>query len=376
MTPPETPESADRASRDAALTLAFALPGDTVLYLLLPLHAAEFGVTLLEAGLLLAANRLVRIAGYGWVASFYATRGPRAACILAAFGALLSTLAYAACQGFWLLLVARLVWGLSFAAMNIANQALPTSILVGASERSGRARSIVAVGPMLGLLGGALLDSVAGPHAVFLVLGIVALAAPFFAARVPAAPDHFKPGGPRFAWPSALSIWSFCMGFTLDGLFIFGLSLLAAASLPEGAVIAAGAAMTLRYVSEIALSRPGGTLARHVGARRLLIVLSLVLAGALALLASTGVLLWVAVLAAVVLRALLQPLPAPVIAEAFPGAERVPALARQATWRDIGAGTGPLAAGVLFPVASTLSIYAGAGLLLASATLLLVKGNR
>ena len=61
-------------------------------------------------------------------------------------------------------------------------------------------------------------------------------------------------------------------------------------------------------------------------------------------------LLWVAVLAAVVLRALLQPLPAPVIAEAFPGAERVPALARQATWRDIGAGTGPLAAGVLFPV--------------------------
>ena len=216
----------------------------------------------------------------------------------------------------------------------------------------------------------------AGPHAVFLVLGIVALAAPFFAARVPAAPDHFKPGGPRFAWPSALSIWSFCMGFTLDGLFIFGLSLLAAASLPEGAVIAAGAAMTLRYVSEIALSRPGGTLARHVGARRLLIVLSLALAGALALLASTGVLLWVAVLAAVVLRALLQPLPAPVIAEAFPGAERVPALARQATWRDIGAGTGPLAAGVLFPVASTLSIYAGAGLLLASATLLLVKGNR
>ena len=65
-----------------------------------------------------------------------------------------------------------------------------------------------------------------------------------------------------------------------------------------------------------------------------------------------------------------------VVAEAFPGAERVPALARQATWRDIGAGTGPLAAGVLFPVASTLSIYAGAGLLLASATLLLVKGNR
>ena len=129
-------------------------------------------------------------------------------------------------------------------------------------------------------------------------------------------------------------------------------------------------------MSEILLSRPGGTLAQHIGARRLLIGLSLALSGALCLLAATGMLLWIAVVTTVVLRALLQPLPAPVIADAFPGAERVPALARQATWRDIGAGTGPLAAGFLFPVASTLSIYAGAGLLLALATLLLLNRNR
>jgi hypothetical protein len=48
------PEDADRASRNAALTLSLALPGDTVLYLLLPLHAATFGSSLPEAGLLLA----------------------------------------------------------------------------------------------------------------------------------------------------------------------------------------------------------------------------------------------------------------------------------------------------------------------------------
>src|SRR5947208_14782663 len=57
---------ADRNSRHASLTLAFAQPGDTLLYLLLPLDHAAFGVSLAEAGLLLAANRLVRIAGYGW----------------------------------------------------------------------------------------------------------------------------------------------------------------------------------------------------------------------------------------------------------------------------------------------------------------------
>jgi hypothetical protein len=58
-------QSADANSRYASLTLGFAHPGDTLLYLLLPLHHAMFGITLAEAGLLLAANRLVRIAGYG-----------------------------------------------------------------------------------------------------------------------------------------------------------------------------------------------------------------------------------------------------------------------------------------------------------------------
>src|SRR3954454_23078802 len=89
-------QDADRHSRNASLTLAFAQPGDTLLYLLLPLYHAEFGVSLGEAGLLLAANRLVRIAGYGWIAHFYAERGPRAACLLAAAGALLATFGYAA----------------------------------------------------------------------------------------------------------------------------------------------------------------------------------------------------------------------------------------------------------------------------------------
>ena len=73
------PQDADKASRNAALTLALALPGDAVLYLLLPLYAPVFGVTLAQAGVLLAANRLVRIAGYGLVACIRrAARAPPA----------------------------------------------------------------------------------------------------------------------------------------------------------------------------------------------------------------------------------------------------------------------------------------------------------
>jgi hypothetical protein len=67
---PQTAPAIDLADRDscnASLTLPFAQPGDTLLYLLLPLNHDGFGVSLAEAGLLLAANRLVRIAGYGWL---------------------------------------------------------------------------------------------------------------------------------------------------------------------------------------------------------------------------------------------------------------------------------------------------------------------
>ncbi|MGD9946159.1 MAG: hypothetical protein AB7S98_23300, partial [Burkholderiaceae bacterium] len=84
----------DRTSNRAALTLALTLPGDVLLYLLLPIYAAEFGVSLIEAGLLLASNRLVRIVGYGWVARFYERHGPGPACTLACVAAAGATLSY------------------------------------------------------------------------------------------------------------------------------------------------------------------------------------------------------------------------------------------------------------------------------------------
>jgi hypothetical protein len=80
-------------------------------------------------------------------------------------------------------------------------------------------------------------------------------------------------------------------------------------------------------------------------------------------------LLWVGTAAVVVLRGLLQPLPAPVCAVANPGPDRVPSLARLATWRDIGAGVGPLVAGLLLPVLPEWVLYGSGALLLAASTL-------
>ncbi len=77
------------------MALGLSLPADVVLYLLLPMYASEFGVTLAEAGMLLAANRLVRIAGYGFVARFYARNGDRLTCTIAVLAAAVCGLGYA-----------------------------------------------------------------------------------------------------------------------------------------------------------------------------------------------------------------------------------------------------------------------------------------
>ena len=370
------PAEADRASLHAAIALALTLPGDTLLYLLLPLYAATFGVSLPEAGILLAANRLVRIVGYGWVAQFYAERGPRAACIVAGCGAAVATLSYALMSGLWPLIVGRLLWGLSFAALNLANQALPIAVAEGAARRSGRSRAVIAIGPTIGLIGGALLAQAYGPRVVFLVLALTSCAAPFLAARIPRQSRPVQLGGPRFERPGAISMWSFALGFCLDGLFVFGLGLIAAASYPKGAVVAAGLALSLRYATEVVFSPVGGRLAHRHGARRILVAASLGASVGLAIVASQGWLLWCGLVATIVLRALLQPLTGPLVAEVYPGPERVRALARQATWRDIGAGIGPLAAGLLFPVASPIAIYAGAAILLAATSLMLLGLRR
>lgn len=367
-----TPAAADRASRDAAAVLCLGLPADTLLYLLLPLHHAAFGVSLAEAGVLLAANRLVRIGVYALVADVYARRGPRLACAAAAVGSALAALGYAVLSGVWALLVARLLWGVCFAALNIATQALPTAAAEGAAARSGRARAVIALGPMLGLLGGAVLSQVAGPRAPFVVLGLAALAGLHFARSLPGA-DGASPvlarGRPRFAWPERLDTYAFVQGLALDGVFVIGLSVLAAAALPGQAALAAGAALALRYAAEVVLGPPGGRLAERYGARSLLVGLSCATAAGL-LLVGVGW-LWTGAVVTVLLRGLLQPLPPPVVAAANPGPLRVPALARFATWRDLGAGAGPLLAGALLPVLPPAVLYGAAALLLAASGLAL-----
>ncbi|MDM0014691.1 MFS transporter [Variovorax sp. J22P168] len=359
------PPNTDPDSRNAAIALGLTLPGDVVLYLLLPMYAAQFGVTLAEAGLLLAANRLIRIAGYGYVARFYARHGDRPTCTLAVVAAALCGLGYATLSGFWALLPLRLLWGLCFAALNLSTQALATAHPIGAARRSGRSRAFIALGPVVALPLGAVLALWVGPRAIFFVLAGVSLLGLLATRALPSLPHPRTPAtGRRIKRPTPLDFWSFMEGFTLDGLFIIGLSYLGHDLLPGSAVIVAGVLMATRYLAEILLGPAGGHLAERHGAERMLVLLSLL--SALALIGFGFGWLWSCAALIVVLRALQLPLLAPIVARRTPGPQRVQALAARSIWRDIGAGTGPLAAGLL-PVVAPMWIYGPAALLLALA---------
>ncbi|HEK1688440.1 TPA: MFS transporter [Pseudomonas putida] len=358
---------ADRDSRNAAQVLGLCLPSDVLLYLLLPMYASDFGVTLVEAGVLLAANRLVRIIGYGWVVRFYARHGDRAACSLAAFAAAVCALGNATLGGFAALLVLRLVWGLCFATFNLSTQTLATAEAQGAARRAGRSRATLAIGPMLALPLGALMAQAYGPRAVFYVLCISALCGLWRARALPCG-GHDIPvrSGRRLRLPDSIATWSFIEGVTLDGLFIFGLSLYAQVHMGESGVLVAGVLMAVRYLSEMLFSPFGGRLADRFGALRMLVVLSL--ATSLALLVFASHWLFIGAFFVLVLRALQLPLVMTLVALRNPHA-RIQALASNAVWRDIGAGLGPMLAGVLLPQVPAIWAYAGAALAVAVAAL-------
>jgi MFS transporter, DHA1 family, inner membrane transport protein len=372
MPTPDTVLLTDRHSRRAAWVLGLSLPGDTALYLLLPMFAPAFGVNLPEAGMLLAANRLVRIAGYGAVARFYARHGERRTCTLAALAAAVCALGYAILTGFIALLCLRLVWGLAFAALNLATQALATAEPAGAARRAGRSRAVTALGPMLALPLGGACALWAGPNVIFFLFAIAALVAVRVARQLPDAPHaEPPPEKKRSKLPGSLDRFSFVEGLVLDGLFIIGLSYLGRDLLPGQPVLVAGLLLSVRYLAEIVLASSGGHLADKHDPAVLLVVFSVLTSIAVA---GFGLgWLWSCALAIVILRALLLPLLPTLVALRTPGPGRVQALATRSVWRDMGAGGGPVLAGLLLPVVPPAWIYGGAALLLATTAMACLK---
>jgi MFS transporter, DHA1 family, inner membrane transport protein len=256
--------------------------------------------------------------------------------------------------------------------LNLATQVLATAEAKGAAQRSGRSRALTALGPMLALPLGAASAFWLSPQLFFFVLAVIALAGLWVTQKLPQAP-HDAPQvaqAPR-KLPNSLDTWSFVEGLVIDGLFIIGLSYLGRELLPGNPVLVAGFLLSSRYMAEILLGSAGGRLAEKYSAEGLLLLFSAL--ASVALLGFGLGWLWPSALAILILRALMLPLPPPLVARRTPGAGRIQALATRSVWRDMGAGIGPVLAGMLLSRVPSAWLYGFAALLLTLAALACFK---
>jgi len=142
----------------AGIGTCLSLLGDASLYTVLPTHTAAAGVTVASVGILLSANRFIRLFLNGPAGMAY-DRWPRRPLFVSSLmiGAI-STAIYGLTQGFWPLLLGRLLWGLAWAGIWVGGNTIVLDI--ASAENRGRWIGIYQLSFFLGASGGAMLGGV------------------------------------------------------------------------------------------------------------------------------------------------------------------------------------------------------------------------
>lgn len=119
-----------------ALGTGLSLIGDSSLYAVLPTHTADAGVIMTQVGILLSANRFIRLVLNSPAGLIYDHYPRRYLFVSALFIGALSTAIYALTMGFWPLLVGRLLWGLAWSGIWVGGN----TIILDISQEQNRGR--------------------------------------------------------------------------------------------------------------------------------------------------------------------------------------------------------------------------------------------
>ena len=355
----------------SATVLGLAWMGDALIYVVMPLHAAAFGIALPWVGLVLSLNRLVRIVGYGWIEPLSRRVGLRTLMIAGAGAAAVSTLTYGLATGIAPLLAARFLWGICWGVLNV----LTTIYALTAGPREGRnvglSHAVTVIAPTLALSVGAWIAVRLGPQEVFIVLGLASLLGVPVALTLPPIVDRREADAPAAGsrWrPSTLNILFFTLALAVDGVFRTTLSLLLAPAFgSQSALLGAGLLLASQGAITAIMSAVGGVIVDRFGAQRILVAgVTVIVLGLFGVAAGS---LYPAAAVIVVTRATLISV-GPVLAMGERGGSRVERLAAFATWADCGLAAGPLLAGLLYGRVGAPLLYAALASLLAAALVL------
>ena len=332
-----------RSYRDtivAAACLGLVWLGDALIYVVLPLYPAAFGVEVASVAILLSVNRVIRIVGYGWVSPLSRRFGANTLTAAACAAGAISTLAYGLLSGFILLFIARLMWGGAYGVINLTNTAYAYGDGRRAGTHVGLNRAVSTLGPVLSLALGGFLVIQLGPQGVFVVYGLVGLLAVPLALSLPRLRQTVgdTPAASKGRWsPSPLNIMFFVVALGADGVFTATISTLLADLIPvTAALIGAGLLLAAQRLASVILSFISGPIVDRLQAHRLLAPFGILVAIGLAAIAlghvyaGSVVLIFARVVFAIV---------APIVA-AEQSTDRIGAIAAYATWSDVGLAAG------------------------------------
>lgn len=326
---------------------AFSLLGDQVLYSVLPVYRESLGLTALQVGLLLAANRIVRLVTND-IARRVSMLLPQRTLLTAALGlGAITTMLYTQTQLFSVLLGARLAWGLSWSFIRHIGVLRIMDDTPG--DRAGRTMGIYngisRVGSTIGLFGGAILVDWLGFIPALCILAVAsAIAVPLAwwghgsNQIIASREEPPKDGAP---WP--LLTLGFTLGAVGPGFVMATLgAVLAEYTTDDWLMTAAtltGGVLALRFVLDSAAAPWLGSLTDQLGVRHASSLFFLV-GGVVLLIASTVSAMWAVICLVIVFficGTALQAGIAGTVGKRGPGA-----FARYVTAADFGSAVGPV----------------------------------
>ena len=365
---------------------AAVIMGDSLIYVVLPVAAVEFGVqeqfglaASFWIGLALSINRFIRLGSNAFAASVYQRFGVRWPFVASIAAGALSTLAYGLGSGVAVLLLARAVWGISYSYMRLAAQL--TAFGVGTSAMRGRMMGMFNSGQRFGsfvaVSAGAVVFHLTSREVTFTILAGIGLLGVLVATRIPnLRPERIRSsvGGFRNrlnAWDLAISrlpgygrklripllsisLMRFATAFGANGLAIATLAPYVAGFADDNdrvlggafaVVTLAGLLVGFRWLSDISLGVPMGHLSDRVGRRISIACGMAAMVASLAMIAvadsAVAVVIGMPLLfvAAVGVNTALDA----AIGETSTASTRAAVMGRYSTWLDMGAALGPFA---------------------------------
>ena len=379
--------------------VALSLLGDSLLYAVLPSQAEVIGVPIGLVGVLLSVNRFIRLLSNSWAGSVCDRLGyarPFTAALL--LGAA-TTAVYGMASGFWLLLGARVLWGVCWSFLRVGGLGTviqhasdhDRGLLMGFFLGISRLGSLVAVA-----LGGLLTDALGYRPTLLLFAALSAMAAAISApsggrtdssSKAPLSRRRSErhsylvpPSGPRMVSTTDMIIWrrlraiyagGFAHGFVMSGVLTATLGLLLKTlygssimlgGLSMGIATMTGLLLSSRWLIDFGLGPYLGHVSDRLGRQR--VILAGFLLGALALIVfasvrSLGPLSLATVVIFVSGTALSAALDASLADLARPGSQ-ARMLGRYTTFQDLGSACGPLL-GYAFGVWLGLGVMYGLG---------------